>query len=80
MGKDIFELLRTEEGRKEFIRIREDRLPKILALREKFGYYIVSDYPESVERFEELMQDEVPEPYRTLAEKEKIRKANMKDE
>ncbi|MEG1482936.1 MAG: hypothetical protein RSA57_03955 [Cetobacterium sp.] len=80
MKKGICELLKTEEGRNEFDRIGKDRLPKILALREKFGYYIVSDYPESIERFEALMQDEVPEPYRTLAEKEKIRRENMKDD
>jgi len=64
----------------EFEKMMNERLPKVLALREKLGYYIVGDYPESMEKFEELMQDEVPEPYKTLAENEKIRKEKMKNE
>ncbi|MEG1482934.1 MAG: hypothetical protein RSA57_03945 [Cetobacterium sp.] len=55
-------------------------MPKILALREKFGYYILDDYPSAIEEFEKLMQDEVQEPYKTLAENERIRRDNMNNE
>lgn len=45
----VLSLMNTEDGRKEFKRLLDDRIPKIEALRKKFGYYILEDYPEALE-------------------------------
>lgn len=59
---DLYEKLRNGSYEKDI----NERLPKVLALQKKYGTYILDLYPEALERFEELMLDEVPEPYRTL--------------
>lgn len=43
MKKDIFELIKTEEGRIEFQKIIADRLPLVLEKREKEGYYSLDE-------------------------------------
>lgn len=73
MKKDIFSILRSDEYEVQ----ANERLTKVSALREKFGYYFFNSYPEAIEKFDELMQDEVPEPYRTLAEEEIKRKEKV---
>lgn len=74
-NEDVLSLMNTEEGRREFKRLLDERIPKIEALREKFGYYILSDYPEALDRFDELMKDDIPEPFKTIAKEEQINKA-----
>ncbi len=71
----FFKLFDTEEGIKEYREMIETSLPKILALREKYGYYVLENYPEALDRYDELMQEDVPEPFKSLAEEMKIFKA-----
>lgn len=71
-NQDILSLMNTEEGRREFKRLLDERIPKIEALREKFGYYILEEHPEALERFEELMKDDIPEPFNTIAKERLI--------
>lgn len=74
-NEDVLGLMDTEYGRKEFKRLLDDRIPKIEALRKKFGYYMLEDYPEALERFEELMNDDIPEPFKTIAKENQINEA-----
>lgn len=74
-NEDVLSLMNTEEGRREFKRLLDERIPKIEALREKFGYYILEDYPEALERFEELMKDDIPEPFKTISKENRINEA-----
>lgn len=72
MDNDILKMMDTEEGRREFKKMLDERMPKVEALRKKFGYYILSEYPEALERYEELMKDDIPEPFKTLARNNKV--------
>lgn len=66
MVKDIFELMSEEDGVAQFERITQERLPKVLALRKKFGHYIVQDHPEAMDMFDLLMKDDIPEPFASI--------------